>query len=152
MSALQKLIAARWFPTVSKPILTGLLASGIVVVLRAVGVTEVVPSEVNAAVAPVVGFLIAAIVAKPKAGAQGSKPAGPSLGSQVAKTLLDDVAQVIDENPALLKSLATEALGMVLKAEAKAPDPVVVTHVHESPAVVVPATPTAPVEATGFVR
>lgn len=128
MTSLKKLITARWFPTVTKPILSGLFASGVVVALRAFGVTDVVPAEVNAAVAPVVGFLLAAIVQKtgkdmPVGTVQvqatvathtaAYKP-GKTLGGTIAEAFVSDIAREIDNDPTLLKGLAAKALERVL--------------------------------------
>src|SRR2546421_724192 len=110
MNLLKKLITARWFPTVTKPLVSGLVASGIIYGLHAFGITSVVPLEVNNAVTPLVGFLVAAIVQKaggtPTVGTVqvqvttamhtvDYKP-GATLGQTIAQTLLSDVAQEID--------------------------------------------------------
>lgn len=128
MNSLKQLFNARYFPTFTKPLLTGLVTSGIVVALHALGIDNVIPAEVNAAAAPLVGFIAAAITQGP-----GSNPSvgtvqvqataaihtatykpGETLGKTIAGTFLDDVANVIDGDPALLQSLGAQALERVL--------------------------------------
>lgn len=113
---LSQLTQSRWFPTVTKPILSGLIAMGVVYGLRALGVTSVLPWEVNNAATPLVGLLVAAIAQKPLP----ADPAGPpdngmpeptgSIGSQMAQMVMDDLAQAIDSNPQLLKGVAVAML------------------------------------------
>lgn len=127
MTALKKLIQARWFPTLTKPIVTGIAASAAIVGLRALGITDVIPEEVNQAVAPLVGFLAAAIAQKagttPAATVQVQatvathtatyKP-GETLGQTVAQVFTDSIAQEIDADPSLLQGVAAQALERVL--------------------------------------
>jgi hypothetical protein len=132
MNALKTLVKARWFPTVTKPILSGLAASGIVYLLHAVGITSFTNWEVNSAVAPLVGFLIAAIVQReggtptPVGTVQAQvtvathtttyKP-GETLGKTIAQTFLDDIAQEIDANPELLQTVAAQAFQRVMNPQ-----------------------------------
>lgn len=96
---LSQITQARWFPTVSKPLLTGLLASGVVFGLHAVGVTSFTSNEANAAITPLVGFLVAAVSAKP----QPSQPA--SGGADGADILKAQLIQAFADNPDLMKEL-----------------------------------------------
>lgn len=114
MNSLKKLVNARWFPTVSKPLLSGLAASGIVYGLHALGITNgVVPSGVNTALEPLIGFLTTAIVQN-QSGAAPAAPTGPSLGSQVAQMLLGDITQAIDADPSVKQALIGTVLERVL--------------------------------------
>lgn len=115
---LSQILQARWFPQVSTHLLVGLAASGVIYGLRALGITNVVPAEVNAALTPLIGFLVAAIVHR--AGTPGAAAPVPSktIGSQVSQMLLDEVAQVIDQNPELTHELAAKALQQVLNPPA----------------------------------
>jgi hypothetical protein len=116
MNSVKQLVTARWFPTVTKPLLSALLAMGVVYGLHALGITSFTTWEVNNAVTPFVGFLVAAIVQqenKPTpAPTPGPPPApsGPSVGSQIAGMLVDSIGQAIDTNPSLVHDLATKAL------------------------------------------
>ena len=111
---LAQLTQARWFPSVSKPLLTGLLASGVVFGLHAFGVTSFTSNEANAAIAPLVGFLVTAIAAKPKNAPDQPQPDGPSLGDQLVDLLKTDIAQAIDADPSLFKGMLAQALEQAL--------------------------------------
>lgn len=129
---LKRITHARWFPVVTKPLLSGLLASAIVYGLRALGVTSVVPWEVNNAITPIVGLVVAAIAQQPTPG--GPQPPGPSLGSQVAQLLLDDVKQAIDADPALFKGLLKQLVfGQTSSNRAPAPHPLEPTSASPKP-------------------
>lgn len=107
LSFLKKLAASKYFPTVSKPVVLGVLASGVTYGLRLVHVYTV-PSEVQEAITPIVGLLTASILSSPNGGSPA--PSGPSVGSQIASSLVDDLASVIDSNPNLVRGLALDAL------------------------------------------
>jgi hypothetical protein len=136
---LKKILASRYFPTLTKPVLTGLIASGVVFGLHAFGITDFTSNEVNAAIAPLVGFAVAAVVSKPKGDGGGTQPpaelspelhafgkayasayvqgqqsATPTLGKQVASLLLEDLTQVIDSNPQAIRTVASTALEALL--------------------------------------
>lgn len=110
---LKKITQSRWFPNSATHLLAGLAAMGIVYGLRAVGVTAVVPWEVNNAITPIVGYLVSAIVRQPVNVQPDPEPAEPptgTVGEQVAQMLLGDVKDTIDSNPQLLKGLALSLL------------------------------------------
>lgn len=125
---LKSLVTARWFPTVSKPVVSGLFASGIVYGLHAAGITDFTSWEVNNAVAPLVGFLIAAIVTKVEKPAvvgtvqvkttvathTASYEPNATLGKTIASTFLEPIANEIDKDPALVNEIAGKALERVL--------------------------------------
>lgn len=111
-SGVKKLVTARWFPTFTKPIILGIVGSGIVASLSVVGV-HVLPDQAEAAAAPLVGFLLTAVAQKadpPKPQAQSS----PSLGKTIADSFAPQIAKVIDANPALVQGVAAKALESVL--------------------------------------
>jgi hypothetical protein len=97
------------------------VASGVVVALRALGIDNIVPAEVNAVAAPLVGFIVAAITQKPSTPGTHAQPAqstgetaAPTLGRQVAHLLLDDVEAAIDSDPSVKQAILSTALAHVL--------------------------------------
>lgn len=127
MNSLKKVVAARWFPTVTKPILAGALASGAAVGLHILGVTSVVPSQLNSITTAAAGLLVAAIVqksTKPTVVAHAQLQAttvthvdykpGETLGHTIAQAFIDQLGQVIDNDPTLLNQLGAQALERVL--------------------------------------
>jgi hypothetical protein len=121
-SAVQKLTTARWFPTVTKPLLLGALGSGITYALQHVFGVHVLPSAVEAAAAPLVGFLLAAIAQKrtpdsvPPADTAPVPTPPATVGQAVAEQLLAKLAHEIDSDPQLLSELAAKGLERVLNA------------------------------------
>lgn len=141
MTSFKQITQARWFPTLTKPILSGLLASGIIYGLHALGITSVLPWEVNNAVTPLVGFLVTAVAQRPgqvpaptpsdsPSPEPTPSPAPRSLGQSVAQMLLDDVTQAIDADPAFRQQVLAKTLELVanpLRPTAPAPEVVVTT-------------------------
>lgn len=129
---LKQLTQARWFPTVSKPLLTGLIASGVVFGLHAVGITNFTSSEVNAAAAPLVGFLVAAMAQKPTPDAKPEQQ--PDFIHTIVPILVPNAEQLLRDHPELLQELLNDAI----KVSAPKPPP--------------PTTPTDSPDQTGVFR
>lgn len=119
---MKKVTQSRYFPTLSVPLLAGLVGSGIVVILHLVGATSVVPSDVNNAVAPLVGFIITAITAKPQAGDMpGPTPAvkQKTVGSQIGELVSMQVHSAVDQNPTLVHDLVKNLVAALPPPEAQ---------------------------------
>lgn len=132
MSLLKKLVSSRYFPTVSKPVLSGALTTGAIVLAHALGI-NVVPSQLQLELAPLAGLLATAIVTKatpsnPDLIGSSVKESGSSVGTTIASFLKDDIAGVIDSNPDLLQSftqsiIARAAAVPVVKPVTAVPTP-----------------------------
>ena len=120
---LSQLTQARWFPTVSKPLLSGLLASGVVFGLHALGVTHFTSNEANSAITPLAGFIVAAIVDKGKGDPEPETGDSPTLGHDLAQVLLPDIEDAINANPGLLRGTLLQAL--LAAEQTTAPPPTV---------------------------
>lgn len=143
MAPLKQLINSRWFPTMSRPIIAGAIAAGITYALHALGVTSVIPTQINAVATAAAGLLVTAIVAKPPAPDPSPEPApGPTpspdpLGKALGDIIASAVAQEVQANPDLVREFA-------LKLLESAANPIVTVHGPEGQ-VFVPAAPAAPV-------
>lgn len=121
-------VTARWFPTFTKPILLGLVGSGVVAGMHFLGI-NVLPGQAEAAAAPLVGFLLTTIAQK---AATDSASAGtahvtlvahalsgePTVGKTIATSLVSQIAEALDANPTLVQSLAVQALENVMNPRA----------------------------------
>lgn len=138
MSLLKKIVSSRYFPTASKPVLTGVLAAGVTYGLHALGLYTV-PADVQAAITPVVGLLAAAVTTKAPSTPGKSQP---SVGSLIAGTLVDDLAGVIDQNPDLVRSFTQSVIERATSA-GLAPVLQDVTQAIEAPQAAPPVEPSA---------
>lgn len=121
--SLKSFVTARYFPTLTKPILVGAVGSGVVYALHAAFGINVLPGEAENAVAPLVGLLLAAVAQHDTTGAP-SASAGtahvtvvahtlsgePTVGKSIATSLVSQIADALDANPQLVQSLAVQAL------------------------------------------
>lgn len=96
----------RWLPT-SAPLISGAIASAVVLGLRKLGIV-VLPQEVTAAITPAFAFLVAAVVHKPSAG-QVKTLAGAeeaTLGSILAR----EFQGRLDSDPDLIQRVLNTVL------------------------------------------
>lgn len=94
----------RWLPT-SAPLISGALASAVVLGLRKLGIV-VLPQEINDAVTPIFGFLVAAIVHKPTPVADLAHAEEATLGSILAR----EFQGRLDSNPDLIQQVMNTVL------------------------------------------
>lgn len=146
MSLLKKIVSSRYFPTVSKPVLSGALTTGAIVAAHALGI-NVVPAQLQLELAPLAGLLATAIVTKatpsnPDLIGNSVKESGPSVGSMIAGTLVDDLAGVIDQNPDLVRSFTQSVIERATSA-GLAPVLQDVTQAVEAPQAAPPVEPSA---------
>lgn len=158
MQALKKLTTSRWFPTLSKPILAGALGSGVVFGLHALGITSFTSNEVNAAAAPLVGFLITAITTRSQAPASEGQgvvtpepqpvdergrlipaPSAPDVIHTIVPLLLPNLEQLVRDDPNILLKLLADAQKTVVSP---ASGPRKVAIVQPTSAAVIPVLPT----------
>lgn len=108
MSFLKKLVSSRFFPTIDKTVISGLATSAISLGLRLAHVYTV-PADLQGAITAVSGVVGASVAANPRAAVK-AYTTKQSIGSQIAGSLVDELAVVIDQNPALVHKLASDAL------------------------------------------
>lgn len=144
MQALKKLTTSRWFPTLSKPILAGALGSGVVFGLHALGITSFTSNEVNAAAAPLVGFLITAITTRSQAPvSEGQGVVAPTLDviHTIVPLLLPNLEQLVRDDPNILLKLLADAQKTVV-SPASGPRKVAIVQPTSAAAIPVLPTPT----------
>ena len=100
----------RWLPT-SAPLISGAIASGLVLVLRKLGIV-VLPQEISSAVTPAVAFLAAAIVHKPSV-AQVTTLVNTEEHTTIGKLLVGKLETEIDSNPEILDAILGTVLPLV---------------------------------------
>lgn len=122
--SLTQITQARWFPTVSRPLVAGVLTSGLVYGLHALGITSFEPNQLNAVTTPLAGFLVTAIVDYPERHSAKPGKAQPSLTKQMESLAVQVAHEELDSDPALVKELANRALqGVLAPAPALASPP-----------------------------
>lgn len=93
-SAAKWLVEQRWFPTVTRPLLAGAIGSGIVLIAHSFGI-DLIPGQVEMAVSPFVGLLIASIVER----------SGPKPVDTAHMTVTVDTQALMAHIDALAKSM-----------------------------------------------